>query len=102
MGDGSDQSTVGTGRSDGASFCPHCGSSRGSSAANRDLEHLVSGLVPKKMINKVTHVPLPHVYDDKLNSHMGVMNSDGWELVNIFIEAIGIEERCIMIWGKRV
>jgi hypothetical protein len=67
-----------------------------------NLDPAILALKPVKTINKATHVPLSHVYDDKLNAHMGVMNVDGWELINIFIEAIGIEERCIMIWGKKV
>jgi hypothetical protein len=63
-------------------------------------EVLAELLRKKKVFNKVTHVPLTHVMDDKLNSHMGVMNTDGWDLMNVFIEAVGIEERFVMIWRK--
>lgn len=54
-----------------------------------------------KIENRCTHVPLTHVTDDRLNAHMGKMNSDGWELMSVAVEAVGIEEKFIMFWVKR-
>jgi hypothetical protein len=56
----------------------------------------------KRRINRATHVPMTHVYDDKLNAHFGKMNGEGWDLLTVFIEATGIEERFVMIWQKEV
>lgn len=70
-------------------------------AASKDFLELMKLIKnPPKVLNKATHVPLTHVNDDKLNAHIGNMNAQGWELMTMAVEAIGIEERFIMFWRK--
>lgn len=54
-----------------------------------------------KVLNKSTTLPLSHV-QTKLNTHLETHNAQGWELMSIAIEAIGIEELIIMFWRKPV
>jgi hypothetical protein len=54
-----------------------------------------------KVINKCTHIPYSHI-GIKVNQHIEMMNVDGWELMSVAMEAIGIEELFIMFWRKPV
>ncbi len=55
----------------------------------------------QKAINKVTFVTLTQVLT-KLDIHIEKMNVDGWELMSIAVEAVGIEENFVLFWRKVV
>lgn len=54
-----------------------------------------------KIVNHSTTLPLSHV-QTKLNTHIEKMNAEGWELMSVAVEAIGIEEVFIMFWRKEL
>jgi len=58
--------------------------------------------MPLKVLNKVTHIPLLHIIEDKANSHIEKMNNDGWEIISVAPQAIGQFETFVMFWRKVV
>lgn len=53
----------------------------------------------EKVLNISSTIPLTDV-QIKLNPHIDKMNMEGWELMSVAVEAIGIQELFIMFWRK--
>ncbi len=54
-----------------------------------------------KVVNTSTTIQLVDV-STKLNAHIEHMNVQGWELMSVCIEAVGIQELFILFWRKIV
>lgn len=53
----------------------------------------------QKVQNKCTFIPLTQMVS-KLDIHIEKMNVDGWELMSIAVEAVGIEEHFVLFWRR--
>jgi len=51
------------------------------------------------MINKATTVPLGDM-QQRLNPHIETMNREGWSLMSVTVETIGIHEVLLMFWQR--
>ena len=50
-------------------------------------------------VNKATTVPLGDM-QQRLNPHIESMNREGWELMSVTVETIGIHEVLLLFWKK--
>lgn len=65
------------------------------------IEALAASQPKQKVLNKCSFVAYAQV-QQKLNTHMESYNTDGWELISVATENIGIEEYFICFWRKVV
>lgn len=56
-------------------------------------------VIQSKVINKCTHMPLTHI-GIRMDQHIEKLNGEGWELMSVAVEAVGIEELFILFWRK--
>lgn len=52
-----------------------------------------------KVRNSVTTIPLTHA-ETKLEFHLQKMNNEGWELMSVAVENVGLKEVFLMFWRK--
>ena len=54
-----------------------------------------------KTVNRATILTLTDVHT-KLNPHIEKMNTEGWELLSVAQQEVGIQEVLIMFWKKTI
>lgn len=52
-----------------------------------------------RYLNTCTTLPIAHA-TTKLQAHIEKMNNDGWEILSVSIDNIGIEELFVIFWKK--
>ena len=55
----------------------------------------------QRVLNSSSTIPLTDV-KTKLNAHIDLMNGQGWELLSVVQQTVGIYEFLVMFWKKIV